>query len=133
MRNFRELTVWQKGFDVTKKIYELVVSLPAEEKYGLRSQLTRAAISIPSNIAEGASRSSDQEFRHFLEISLGSCFEIETQLLLVVEQNWLEKEKIEIIITDLNELQKMLGSFIYKLKSRGPRPNTQDPRPSKES
>ncbi len=116
MRNFRELTVWQKGFEVTKKVYDLVNSLPTEEKYGLRSQLTRASVAIPSNIAEGTSRSSDQEFRYFLEVSLGSCFEIETQLLLVKEQNWIESEKIESLISDITEVQKMLGSLIYKLK-----------------
>lgn len=116
MRKFKELQVWQKGFEVTKKIYGLAPLLPPEEKFGLRSQLTRAGVSIPSNIAEGASRTSEQEFRYFLEIALGSSFEIETQLLLVSELNWIENSKVENLLSDISELQKMLGSFIHKLK-----------------
>ena len=80
MRNFRELKIWQKGIDIVVEIYVLTALLPAEEKYGLKSQLQRAVISIPSNIAEGCSRESDPDFKKFLEYAIGSAFEIETSL-----------------------------------------------------
>lgn len=83
MRNFKNLTVWQKGMNLVKEVYFLGKYLPNNEKFGLYSQMTRAAVSIPSNIAEGCGRQSDKEFKRFLEIALGSAYELETQLLLV--------------------------------------------------
>ena len=83
MRNFRNLDIWKQGIEIVKLIYNLSERLPSEEKFGLRSQITRAAVSIPSNIAEGASRNSEVEFNRFLEISIGSLFEIETQLVII--------------------------------------------------
>ena len=74
MRNFKKLEIWRNGIDIVKTIYYLSDKLPSEEKFGLRSQITRAAISIPSNIAEGCSRSSEKEFKRFLEIAMGSLF-----------------------------------------------------------
>ena len=79
MTNFRNLKIWQRAMKLVIAIYNLTRMLPKEEKFGLKSQMTRAAISIPSNIAEGSSRSSPKEFKHFLEMSLGSAFELETQ------------------------------------------------------
>lgn len=78
MRNFKELKIWQKGFEVAVKSFKLTASFPKEEKYGITSQITRAAVSIPSNIAEGSSRSSEKDYNRFLELSLGSTFELET-------------------------------------------------------
>src|ERR1700755_1396796 len=73
MRNFKELKVWQKGFDIAINSYKLTATFPAEEKFGLISQINRAAVSIASNIAEGSSRNSDKDYKRFIEISLGSC------------------------------------------------------------
>ncbi len=84
MRNFRTLNIWVEGINIVKQIYVLAASLPQEEKYGLRSQITRAAVSIPSNIAEGCSRGSDVEYKRFLEIAMGSLYELETQLTIII-------------------------------------------------
>ena len=85
MRNFKDLEVWRLGMTIVKEVYGLVTQLPADERYGLKSQLTRAAVSIPSNIAEGSAKSSEKEFRLYLERALGSAFELETQVLIVKE------------------------------------------------
>jgi len=71
MRDFRKLEIWENGIELVKQVYQLSSILPSEEKFGLRSQITRAAVSVPSNIAEGCSRNSEVEFKRFLEISIG--------------------------------------------------------------
>lgn len=117
MRNFKQLKVWQKGFDIAVNTFKLVSSFPKEEKFGLSSQLTRAGVSIPSNIAEGSSRSSDKDYNRFLEISLGSTFEMETQLLIAEAANFGPKELRESLLKDIDEEQKMLISFMNKIKN----------------
>ncbi len=97
--------------------YELVELLPQEEKYGLKSQIRRAAVSIPSNIAEGCSRSSQKGFKYFLEISLGSAFEVETDLMLAEKLNMISKDKLHEFLPELNNLQKRINSLISKIKS----------------
>lgn len=87
MKNFKQLKVWQKGFDIAASTFQFASTLPKEERFGLISQMTRAAVSIPSNIAEGSSRSSEKDYSRFIEISLGSCFELETQLLIAQKVN----------------------------------------------
>ncbi|MFD2724853.1 four helix bundle protein [Hyunsoonleella rubra] len=82
MRDFRKLDIWKNGIELVKQVYQLSDKLPSDEKFGLRSQLTRASVSVPSNIAEGRSRNSEVEFKRFLEIAMGSLFEIETQLII---------------------------------------------------
>ena len=82
MRNFKQLKIWQKGLAIAVHTLKLVETFPKEERYGLGLQITRAAVSIPSNIAEGSSRSSEKDYARFLEISLGSSYELETQLLI---------------------------------------------------
>jgi four helix bundle protein len=115
MRNFRELKIWQNGMFLVKQVYELAALLPENEKYGLRFQITRAAVSIPSNIAEGSSRSSQTEFRHYLVIALGSLFELETQILLVKDLNLIQFE-FSNIFGSIEEEQKMVAAFIQKIK-----------------
>ena len=83
MRNFRNLNIWQQGIELVTYVYEVAAQLPKEEKYGIASQICRASVSIPSNIAEGCSRNSDIEYKRFLEIALGSAFELETQLVII--------------------------------------------------
>ena len=82
MKNFKQLRIWQKGFDIAVKSFKLTALFPNEQRFGIASQVTRAAVSIPSNIAEGSSRSSEKDYNRFLEISLGSTYELETQLLI---------------------------------------------------
>lgn len=115
MKDFKKLLVWQKGMEIVELSFLFSESLPVEEKYGLRSQMTRAAISIPSNIAEGSSRKSDKEYAHFLEISLGSSFELETQFLICEKQKIGKQELIIKSLKEINELQKMLYSYYLKI------------------
>lgn len=116
MRNFKQLLIWQKGFQIAVKSYNVVASFPKEEKYSITSQITRSAVSIPSNIAEGSSRSSMKDYNRFLEISLGSSFELETQLLIAEAVNFGGKEKRDDLLKDIDEEQKMIMSFMSKLK-----------------
>ncbi len=117
MRNFRSLNIWKEGIEIVKKIYKLAELLPAEEKFGLKSQICRAAISIPSNIAEGCSRNSEIEFKRFLEIAIGSSFELETQLIIIDELEFVTKEHLNPILELLNNVQKMSNSLINKIKA----------------
>ena len=115
MRNFKKYTVWQKGITLVKKIYLFSISLPVDEKYGLVSQIKRATVSIPSNIAEGCSRNSEKEFKRFLEIALGSAFELETQLIIIKVLNLTKDENIDELLNRLNDLQRGLNSLIQKI------------------
>jgi len=117
MRNFKELKIWQKGFDIAVKSFKLVSTFPKEERYGISSQLTRAAVSIPSNIAEGSSRKSEKDYNRFLEISLGSTFEAETQLLIAAAVNFGNTDMRNEILKDIQEEQKMLSGFMNKLNN----------------
>ena len=115
MRNFRNLLIWKKAIEITTDIYTFSVSLPIEEKFGIRSQITRAAVSMPSNIAEGCSRRSDKEYAHYLEISLGSSFELETQLTICRLINIGDHTLGERILNNLSDFQKMLNVYTAKI------------------
>lgn len=115
MQDFRKLLIWQKGIGLVKYIYEKSGKLPEQEKYGLVSQLNRAAVSISSNIAEGASRKSKKDFRSFLEFSLGSAYELETQLIIIKELGMLDEHDCNSAIEKTREVQKMPHAFIEKL------------------
>ena len=106
--NFKELKIWKEAMGVVKSVYVLTSKLPSDERFGLVSQINRSSVSIPSNIAEGSGRTSDKEFLHFLNISLSSSFELETQLLL---SNDLFNVDVEEILTKIHELQKMIVGF----------------------
>ncbi len=106
MRNFREYDIWIDTMDLVNEIYNMVDGFPSEEKYSLTSQITRSAVSIPSNIAEGASRTSEKDFARFLEISLGSCFELETQLRIAKCRKYNSKTNFENLIKKTVSLQK---------------------------
>jgi len=99
------------------KTYGLTRRFPAEEKFGLVSQLNRAAVSISSNIAEGASRSTNKDFRRFLEIAIGSAFELESQIILASKLKIVTESEVAELLAALNELQKMLSVFIKKLNA----------------
>jgi len=115
MRNFKELKIWQKGFQIAVNSFKLASTFPKEEKFGITIQITKAAVSIPSNIAEGSSRSSEKDYNRFLEDSLGSSFELETQLLIAAAANYGDKELRDEILKSVDEEKKMLISFMNKL------------------
>ena len=116
MRDFRKLEVWQKTVDCADKVYTICDTFPHFELYALGDQLRRASVSIASNIAEGASRTSTAEFNHYLEISIGSAFEVETQLLIAKRRNYINDEVYMNCICDLQSLERQLNSFKSKLK-----------------
>jgi four helix bundle protein len=118
MRNFRELRVWKKAMKIAADIYRAASYLPDQEKFGLKSQMTRAAVSVPSNIAEGCSRSSNKLYKNFLEIALGSSFELETQFLLALEMKLIPADLSEDILSELNELQKMMNKLIFAVSEK---------------
>lgn len=117
MRDFRKLEIWKNGIELVKQVYQLSSMLPSEEKFGLRSQITRAVVSIPSNIAEGCSRNSEVEFKRFLEISIGSLFEVETQLIIAQELKFIDKKELEFIFSLIQKEARMINSLINKIKN----------------
>lgn len=117
MRDFRKLEIWKNGIEIVKQVYILSNFLPSEEKFGLKSQITRASVSIPSNIAEGCSRNSKIEFKRFLEIAMGSLFELETELIIIQELELISKDKLESIFELLNKEAKMINSLINTIKN----------------
>ena len=117
MRDFKKLLIWQLGMDVVDKVYRIAGSLPSDEKYGIRGQMTRSAVSIPGNIAEGSAKTSQKDYLRFREISLGSTFELETHLMIVQRRKWVEEKEISELLEMVNKEQKMISSFIDKLKA----------------
>ena len=117
MRDFRKYEIWVKAIKIAKLVYEISSQLPNAEKYGLASQIQRAAVSIASNIAEGSARTSDVEFKRFLEIALGSAYELETQLTIINEIGLVtDADNIKSVQQLVIEEQKMLTGFISTLK-----------------
>ncbi|MDZ7806929.1 MAG: four helix bundle protein [Gracilimonas sp.] len=114
MKNFKNLIVWQRSMELAHETTKVVRNLPKEEKFTYRDQIVRSSISIPSNIAEGSSRSSRKDFKRFLQISLGSSFELETQFLLLFQNNILEEANLELSLSLNEEVQKMLQSLLKK-------------------
>ena len=114
IHNFRELVAWQKAMQLTKEVYLLTNSFPASERYGLTSQIQRAVVSIPSNIAEGAGRPAEKELVHFLSFALGSAYELETELLLAGELDYISREQFEKINATVVEIQKLVYSLMKK-------------------
>ena len=117
MRNFRKLKIWEQGVEIVKEVYKLSQKLPSEEKFGLKSQLSRAAVSIPSNIAECSSRNSEVEFKRFLEIAMGSLFEVETQLIIVQELSLINLEELKNIFELIEKEGKMINGLINTIKN----------------
>ena len=116
MRNFRDLLVWQKGFQIVQLVYRISSGFPREEKFGLAQQMNRASISIVSNIAEGCSRRSTKDFNRFLGIALGSVFELETQLLLANSLSYSDPALIQEALSLVIEEEKMLVVFSRSLQ-----------------
>lgn len=114
MHNYKKLIVWHKALELNKAIYELTKLLPGTEQYGIISQLNRASVSVPSNISEGAAKKSDNEFEHYLGIAAGSCNEIQTQLEICVNLNYLQQEQINSASSQVEEIQKILRTLRKK-------------------
>ena len=117
INNYKKLEVWDKGQELVVSVYQLTRKLPKDERFGLVSQMRRCAVSIPSNIAEGKMRSSDTEFRRFLLIALGSGAELETQIDLSKKLFGLKSRDTANVEILLEEVMKMLNTFIKKLES----------------
>ncbi len=115
-RKHHELQVWQEAIDLVKELYRITASFPKEEVYALTSQLRRAAVSVPSNIAEGAARNGDKEFLQFLYISRGSLSEVETQLVIAKELGYLEH--VQEIMGKIEKVYALLGGLIQSLRKR---------------
>ena len=116
-RNFRNYKVWQDAVDYATKVYKVTVEMPWFEKKGLCDQLQRAVVSISSNIAEGAARPSDVEFAHFLDTALGSAFEVETQLLISKNIEYINTETYNNLINDLDEIERQINGLIHSLRN----------------
>ena len=116
MRNYKNLKIWEQGIELVKQIYVLVEQLPSSEKFGLKSQITRAAVSIPSNIAEGCARNSEVEFKRFLEIAMGSLFEVHTQLIIIQELKFINPEDLADIFELIETEGRMINGLINTIK-----------------
>lgn len=116
-KHYKELFVWQKGMALVKSIYQLTERFPTEERFGLIAQMRRAAISVPSNIAEGQARQGTREFLLFLSHASGSLAELETQLLLSFDLGYCDRAKMDPVADAVGELQRMLAAMRRKLAS----------------
>lgn len=116
--DYKELLVWQKSMEMVKQVYKLVKLLPREEMYALSDQLRRAVVSIPSNIAEGSMRQSTKEFLNFLAIASGSKAEVETQLMICVDLDYVTQAQIDPILSLSNEIGRMTTALVSKLRAK---------------
>ncbi|WP_119792489.1 four helix bundle protein [Flavobacterium anhuiense] len=116
MSHFRKILVWQKSISLVTNVYKATRTFPKEETFGLTSQIRRSSISIPSNIAEGSGRESNKDFLRFLYISLGSLFEMQTQLEIAKNIIYISEEEFNLLYEDSREIERMLASLIKKVK-----------------
>ena len=117
MINFKKLKIWELGIELVEDTYKLSKRLPVSEIYGLTNQMRRCSVSIPSNIAEGCSRQSEKDKARFVEIAMGSSFELETQLHLCHRLNYISDLEHENLLVKLDQIQRMTNSYISKLRS----------------
>ena len=117
-RSYRDLIAWQKAMRFVVEIYSVTQQFPREERYGITNQLRRAAVSVPSNIAEGQARFSQKEFHHFLSQARGSLVEVETQLLIARDLKYLSNSRADVLLAGADELGRVLNGLIASTKSR---------------
>tara|TARA_R110001592_G_scaffold69779_1_gene214132 strand:+ start:1337 stop:1693 length:357 start_codon:yes stop_codon:yes gene_type:complete len=117
VHNFKELKIWQKARILVKQVYVVSNELPDSERFNLISQMRSASVSIMSCIAEGSGRGSDQDFARFLDMSLGSCHEVESLLFVALDLDYIDQIKHENLTSSLSEIQKMIVAFIKKLRN----------------
>ena len=115
IKSYKDLNIWKRSIEVVEDIYKITKNFPKEEIYGLTSQLRRSAVSIPSNIAEGFARFHNKEYRQFLFISLGSCAELSTQIIIALRLDYLESNEADQLLNEIDEISKMTMSLIKKL------------------
>ena len=115
MHDFRKLHVWKDAVKLSKKVYVLSNTFPKEEIYGLINQIRRAVVSVASNIAEGAGRGSDREFQKFLRYSQGSCYELETQIIIANDLGYIQPDDFKPLINDIIEVEKKIHNLIKSL------------------
>ncbi|SHE39621.1 four helix bundle protein [Psychroflexus salarius] len=115
MHNYKELKIWKKSMDLVENIFQLIANFPDSEKYGLIYQIKRSAISVPSNIAEGAGRNSNKDFSRFLSISKGSLNELNTQLIISYRLNFIDSKVLDQLDDTINEIHKMIYKFNQSL------------------
>lgn len=113
--HYRQLKVWQQSLAISKQLYQLTEDFPKREWFGLAGQMRRAAVSIPSNIAEGNARHTKKDYRHFIAIALGSTAELETQIALCIELHYLKEGDANTLLSQLDEVGRMLRSIHKKL------------------
>ncbi len=116
MKNFKNLKIWQNGIEMVVEVYQITETFPKEEVYGLTGQIKRSAVSIPSNIAEGAGRGSNKDFNRFLDVALGSSFELETQLIIANKLEFLNDTDFDKLNQQIDEEQKMIIGLQKSLK-----------------
>lgn len=114
--NFKNLNIWKLAIELANDTYILTDGFPKNEEFGLKSQLRRCSVSVASNIAEGSSRSSNKDFNRFLEISLGSLYELQTQIIISSNRSYFDLSKLENIENKITELQRMISGFQKTLK-----------------
>jgi four helix bundle protein len=117
VKTFRDLLVWQKAMNLVTEIYRITRSFPKEEWYGLCLQIRRCAVSIPSNIAEGYGRNSTNDYVRFLQISIGSLFELQTQIEISLNLEYMEKDVYDTLFESTREIERMLVSLINKVRN----------------
>lgn len=117
MHEFRKLAVWRRSMDLAEQIYRISGNLPVDERYGMASQMKRCSVSVPSNIAEGAGRGTRRQFRYFLEIAMGSCNELQTQLELAFRFNYIEEQVLIAVGEDIIQVYKMISAFYRSLSA----------------
>jgi four helix bundle protein len=118
MQDFRNLTIWRQAHGLVLEVYRETAHFPASEQFGLTNQMRRAAVSVPTNIAEGCGRGSDADFARFLQIALGSASELEYQLLLAVDLRYLQSISASPLIEHVQTLKQMTSALLRKLSSR---------------
>ena len=114
-RSYRDLDVWKLSIDLVKEVYRLTNKFPASENFGLTNQIRRAAVSIPSNIAEGQGRNSSKEFRQFLAVGIGSVAELETQLIIAQEIRYISHGELQPLLKNLDRIRKMIRSLANRV------------------
>ena len=116
MHNFKKLDIWTKSMSIVTEIYQITNTFPSCERFGLVSQMQRSAVSIPTNIAEGSAKTSNKDFARFLEMSIGSSFELETELIVSYNLKYTDTIVYENLLSEISEIQKMIYGFKNKLE-----------------
>ena len=118
LKHYKELQVWQKSYKLCLKIYSIAPQFPNNEKFGLALQIKRSAVSIPSNIAEGYGRKTTADYTRMLYIAYGSVCELETQILLAGDLDFIQRPEIDTLLTDIAEVERMLKALIKSLENK---------------